>query len=318
MEQKKAWMRVLNVIFTSRKLKKSFSFGSNYLNRKDDLGISCKISKYMSALKDTATITISNLTYNEITQLVMGEFYDVEIWAGYQKGNVNKVFSGGVLYISNQLNSDKTHKAIILCASQLVARFGQSRLNLSLNSGINMYSAIEFICRRAGIRDSNVSTQFKKQFLKEVLTVNDSPASWIDRICQSNKSYITNSDSILEHTFSIFDANLSNGRIIKLKNSDILLTGGYPRLTSQGLNLSLLPTFNFICGDTIEIDNSIIDISITTNNEVTENKAAYFNQLGLYMIMEMEYNLNNRSQTFDLKLKCKNRDFVSNYVGGKK
>ena len=317
MEQRKAWKRVLTVVLTSTKLKKSFTFGANYLKGKDDLNIKASINKFMSSLKDTCVVEIDNLTYNEITQIIMGEFYNLQIWAGYEKGNINKVFDGGVLYLSNKLNDDKTSTLIILGASQLVAKYGQSRINLSLNSGINLYSAINFICRRAGIQNSNVSTQFKKVFLQEVMNVNDSVGSWLDKLASNNGSYITNSDGILENTFSIFDSAVSNSRVIALKNSDILLTGGFPRLTNEGLELTLLPTFNFICGDVIKIDNSILDISVTSQQEISKNYGAFFSQKGEYMITEMIYVLQNRGPSFNLKLNCKNRDRISAYIGGK-
>lgn len=312
-----AWKRVLRIELTSRKFKKKFIFGNTDSN-KDELNISCDCYKYMSSLKDVATVKISNLTYSEITQLVMGEFYDIEIYCGYQNGNINKIFKGGVLYISNKLNADKTNTVIILCASQLVARYGQSRINLTLNSGINLYSAINFICRRAGMTNSNVSTQFKKEFLNNIMSVNDTAGTWLDKLCKNNKSFITNSDSIIEQNFSIFDAAKSNSRVVTLKNDNILLTGGYPRLTSEGLTLTLLPTFNFMCGDTIKIDNSIIDISVSNKSEISKNYGAYFSEKGQYMIYEMHYILQNRGSTFTLELNCKNRDKISSYVGGTK
>ena len=310
----KAWMRAIKIVFRSSKLKKQFVYGTSD-NDNDELNISCSVYKYMSALKDTATIKIKNLTYNEITQLIIGEFYDVEIWCGYRKGNVNKIFTGGVLYISNKLEGN-TNTAIILCASNLVAKYGQKRLNLTLNSGINLYSAINFICKRAGITNSNVSTQFKKQFLDNIMTVNDTTGSWLDKLCSNNSSYIMNSDGITNATLSIFDSAKSNSRVIKLKNSDIQLTNGYPRLTSEGLSLTLLPTFNFMCGDTIEIDNSIIDISVSNQSEISKNYGGYFSQKGQYMIYEMVYVLQNRGAVFTLEMKCKNRDRISAYVGG--
>ena len=309
-----AWMRVIKIVFTSKSLKKRLVFGTSELG--NELNITCTGYKYMSALKDTFTIKIDNLTYNEITQLVMGQFYDVEIWAGYQNGNINKVFEGGVLYITNKPNTNKTNTAIILCASSLVAKYGQNRINLTLNSGINLYSAIEFICRRAGIPNSNVSTQFKKEFVNEITTVNDNVGNWLDKLASNNNAYITNADGIASSVVSIFDAAKSNARIIKLKNSDISLTESYPRLTSEGLELTLLPTFNFMCGDIIEIDNSIIDISVSNREEMMENYASYFSQKGQYMIYEMAYVLQNRGSTFSLRLKCKNRDRITSYVGG--
>ena len=304
----KAWMRVLKVVLTSKKLNKRFEF-------EEPLSISVSGHKYMSTLKDTFTVKIDNLTYNEVTQIVMGQFYDVEIQCGYQKGNVNTIFNGGVLYISNKLNANKTNTIIILCTSKLVASYGQTRLNLTLNSGINLYSAINFICRRAGIPNSNVSTQFKKQFLTEIMTINDTPGTWIDKLCAKNTNFISSSDSITNQTFSIFDAAKSNARVIKLDANNIVLTGGYPRLTSDGLELTILPTFNFMCGDVIKIDNSIVDISVNSRDEISQNYAAYFSQKGEYMIYEMNYTLQNRGQAFTLVLNCKNRDRISAYAG---
>lgn len=313
-----AWMRVLWVKLTSKKFKKSFIYGANEnIEYGEDLGISITGHKYMSALQDSFTVKINNLTYSEITQLVMGQFYDIEIFAGYKNANVSRIFKGGVLYISNQLNSDKTNTAIIICTSEMVAKYGQSRINLTLNSGINLYSAIKFVCDKAGMPNSNISTQFKKEFLTEVLNVNNSPGSWIDKLCKNNNTFITNSDSILDQTFSIFDAARSNSRIIKLRESDISLINGPPQLNSEGLTLWLLPTFNFMCGDTIEIDNSIIDISIGSREGITENKAAYLSPTGRYMIYEMEYTLQNRGSRFELKLSCKNRDRIAQIVGAK-
>ena len=119
------------------------------------------------------------------------------------------------------------------------------------------------------------------------MTINDTPGTWIDKLCAKNTNFISSSDSITNQTFSIFDAAKSNARVIKLDANNIVLTGGYPRLTSDGLELTILPTFNFMCGDVIKIDNSIVDISVNSRDEISQNYAAYFSQKGEYMIYEM-------------------------------
>lgn len=311
-QKKLAWMRVLAVTFTSRTLKKTITFGVNHELGKDDLSIKVDGYKYMSTLKDACTIKIDNLTYSEIVQLIQGQFYEVDIKAGYKHGNVMTIFKGGVLYISNALNDRKTHTAIILCASNLVARFGQKRINLSLNSGINLYSAINFVCRRAGIPNTNVSTQFKKKFLAEIMNVNDTAGSWIDKLCSQNQSYISNSDSITDSTLSIFDAVKSNNRIITLDSKTIDLTGGFPRLNTNGLSLTLMPTFAFMCGDVIKIDNSIINIGAQSTAEANKNLGMYLDKDGCYMITEQHYQLENRGPSFSLELTCKARSLISN------
>lgn len=311
-------MRVLTVNLTSTKLKKQFIFGGNYAKKENDLAIEVEVKKYMSSLKDEAVVKISNLTQSEITQIIMGEFYDVDIYCGYRNGNIQKIFSGGVFYISNTLNENKTNTCIIICTSKLVAKYGQNRINLTLNSGINLYSAVKFICKRAGIPNANVSEQLKKDFIQEILSVNDTASSWLDKLCKQNNSLIQNADSILDQTFSIFDAAKSNNRCIKLLPDNIIVTGGFPRLTNDGLDITILPTFSFMCGDTIQIDNSIIDVSASSKSEVSKNYGVQFSQYGQYMIFEMKYHLQNRGSAFTLKMLCKNRDKISAYVGGVK
>ena len=164
--------------------------------------------------------------------------------------------------------------------------------------------------------NSNVSRELKTQLVTDVLTINESVTSWLDKLASQNNTCITNSDSITNQTFSIFDAAKSNNRIIKLDKSNISLTSGVPRLTTDGLELTLLPTFNFMCGDIIKIDNSIIDIGVSNKEGISQNLATRFNQKGEYMIYQMEYVLQNRGSSFELKLLCKNRDRIAQFIGG--
>lgn len=311
----KAWIRNLSIVLTSHETGKRIVIGENHRLGNIDLEINVSINKYMSVLKDVATVTISNLTYSEVTQIVMNKFYDIDIYAGYRSASTNKIFSGGVLYISNQLESDRTNTIIILCTSQLVARYGQTRINLTLNSGINTYTALKYICKQAGIKNSNVSKSLKQDVINEVITANDTITSWIDKLASNNNNYIVNSDSILDSTFSIFDASKSNNRVIVLNENNITLTGGYPKLTNEGLTLTCLPTFNFMCGDVIKIDNALIDVSVSSKNEISSNYASYLNNKGEYLIYEIKYILSNRGNSFMLQLTCKNREKISNYVG---
>lgn len=313
--KKIAWMRELVVTFTSSTLKKAITFGENYKNKdkskRQDLEISCDIYTYMSALKDSATIKISNLTYAEIVTLITGKYYTIEIKAGYRNGNVMTVFKGGVLYISNQLNSRKTNTVIILSASELVAKYSQSRLNLSLNSGINLYSAINFVCRRAGITNSNVSTQFKKKFIQEIMNVSQTSGSWLEALTSANESYVISTDSSLSSIFTIYDAAKSNYRVITLKDDTIDLQGGYPRLNSNGLTLTVMPTFAFQCGDVIKIDNSIINLGVSSTSAAEKMPAMYLDKDGCYMITELHYELENRGSSFGLEITAKSRSLVS-------
>lgn len=311
-----AWMRKLYIRLTSNQLKKSVEIGNDVNN--NNLSITISVNKYMSSLKDDAVVKIKNMTQSELTQIIMGQFFDIEIYCGYEKGNVSCIFKGGVLHLNNKLNADRTSTLIILCASNMIAKFGQRRLNLTLNSGINLYSATKFILKMGGIPNSNVSTQLKKKFLEQTTNINQTVPQYLDELCNKDKMLIQNTDDILNNNYSLFDASKSNNRVIELSNDVISLTKGYPRLTSEGLDLTLLPTFSFMCGDTIKIDNAILDVAASSRNEVSKNYAAYINKKGWYMIFEMHYELQNRGSEFSLELQCKNREFISSYIGGSK
>lgn len=305
-----AWMRVLTVTFTSQTLKKQLVFGENYLKNEDDLSIDVDCYKYMSSLKDACTIKIDNMTYSDLIQLIQGQYYTVEVKAGYQHGNVMTIFKGRVLYVSNALNDNKTHTAIILCASDVVAKFGQRRLTLSLNSGINLYSAIKFVCKRAGIKNSNVSESFRTKFLNDIMNVNDTPGSWIDKICSNYSSTASNSDALTGSTVSVFDA-ARNNRVINLNSQTIDLTGGFPRLNSSGLSLTIMPTFAFACGDVIKIDQSLLDLSVTSSSEANKLPGMYLDKDGCYVIIEQHYRLQNRGSQFSLDITGRARSMLT-------
>ena len=311
-----AWMRRLEVTLTSRKMKKKLVFGQNYLRGEDDLSINVHGYKYLSTLKDECTIKISNLTYAEITLIQQGEFYDVTVTAGYRSASANDIFKGGVLYISTFTESNKTLTAIILCASQLVARFGQKRMNLTLNSNINMYAAIKFACKYAGIPDNqiDVSTQLKKKFLPDLTNIDSTPASFIEQLCKVNDSYMPNSDAINGGVVSLYDAARSNKRIIYLRNDNIILNE-YPHLTEEGLDITVMPTFNFMCGDTVKIDNSLIEIPVYNKTDMSKNYGYFMDKDGFYIVYQMEYTLANRASQFELKMLCKARSLISRLAG---
>lgn len=317
----RAWMRELEIILTSTKYQKKMVFGTNWKKGKPDLNISVTGTKYLSSLKDRMTVTITNLTYREITELISGQFYNIEIKAGYRKdyqtSGAHTIFKGGVLYISNVLGDRKSNDVVILCASEMVARYGQNRLNLSLNSGINMYSAISFILARAGISSNKayIDEDFKSRILKENEIANGKVGSWLDTLCNTN-NFVVNTDGILGSDVAIWSPYRRDIRKIKLTNSTIILTGGYPSLDSDGLKLSLMPTFGFAPGDTIEVDNSIIDIGTRDESEALKNIAQFMDRDGNYIVYQIDVNLENRGSNFSYNLECKAKSLWSNILGG--
>lgn len=314
----KAWMRVLRITLTTK------SPGQNGKNKQlvieedaNGVGLAITVSgnKYMSTLKDNCTVKISNLTYAEIVQIITGQFYNIKIECGYKTNTIQTIFDGGVMYISNLRESVDTNTVTILCASHLVATYGQRRINLSFNSGVNLYSAIKFVCKVGGVPNPNISTQFKKQFLDAINNAsNQTAAEWVNDQTTKKGTYISSSDCVGNSFMTLFDASKSNARVIKLNEDTLLLTNGFPRMTADGLVFSIMPTFAFQCGDTIVIDNALIQINVTSQSEATKNLGGLLDENGQYMIYEMHYELQNRGQNFYIEIYAKTRSRISAYL----
>ena len=311
-----SWMRVLEVRLRSKYGRQELIFGDQWKKGKVDLNIQVSGHKYMSSLKDSCTIKISNLTYNEIVQIIDGKFYDVEIIAGYRNGNQTTFFKGGVLYISNSLDDTKTNTVYILCASELVAKYGQSRINLTLNSGINLYSAINYLLRLSGVKDSNISQEFKRKMLIDSTVIENTSAEWLNKLVESHQTYIVNSDSSTGGSVTLFDISKSYSRLIYLKKENIALIGGYPQLTNDGLRMTVLPQISFKCGDMIKIDNSLISIPTKSQAEVEQNYGYYLDKDGLYTIYEIDFNLTNRNRDFSVNILARSKNLMSNVTSG--
>lgn len=315
------WMRVLTIKLTSKKLKKRLIFGNNWEQRKNnknvtdiELSINVDGTKYLSSLKDQCIIKINNLTYKEIIQIIDGEYYEVEIITGYQNGNSFTIFNGGVLYVSNKLQDASTNEVIIICTNKLVAKYGQNKMNLSLNSGINMYSAIKFITERAGIKNSYIDEKFKKQTLKTVEAQTSKITSWLDAFTTAN-NLVVQGDSSEGNDVSIWNPARTNSRTIKLTNNNIILTNGYPKVNSEGLTITILPTLNLCPGDTIVIDNSIIDLSVSSKSQALKNAGQYVDKNGQYVILEITFSLSNRDSNFSYEIKGRAKSLYQNIIG---
>ena len=331
----KAWMRILKITLTTSNAVenngkvKQITFGYNedsnkyHLSRtgnvvrSSDLSISISGDKYMSTLKDTCTIKISNLTYHEIIRIIQDKYYNVKIECGYKSANTFTIFEGGVMYISNFRQSVETNTVTILCASHLVAKYGQSRLNLSFNSGINLYSAIKFVCKVGNVPNPNLSTQFKKSFLDSIMNCKDqSAADVISGLADKNGSYITNSDCVGNSFMTMYDADKSNARVVDLQARNCVITNGFPRMTADGLAFSILPTIQLQCGDVIKLDPSLIQLNITSQSNASKNLGGLIDPNGLYTIFEMHYELKNRGNDFYIQINAKSRSKISAYIGG--
>ena len=323
----KVWLRQFEITFISNITKQKMVI-SDYADGKNTISINITGTKCLTILKDEFTIEINNLTYLQILQLIDGQFYDVEIKVGYKNIGLHSVFKGGIIYISNNLGDRKTNTVIILCGSKFISAYGQSRLNYCLTSGVNMYQAISFLLNKSGIKNFGIDPSFKERILTETVNANSSVASWLDNYITQNQ-LVANVDYTTNNIVNIWDPFGKSRNVVRLNQNNILLTGGYPRLTSQGLELTILPTQKLSPGDIIEIDNSLINIPIRDRDDLSSALGIYLdnstnvkdviagNTYGQYMIYEIEYNLQNRDADFSLKIIAKSRNLIKKLIGGK-
>lgn len=297
------WIRILKVKF-SNDAGSSITIGGK---GSEHLTISVICNKFLSTVKDDATIRIKNLSYTEILKLITGKYYNVEITCGYENRGSFVVFSGGVLYMSNSLGDRKTNELIVLCASKLIAKFGQVRMSLTINSSINLYSAMSFICRHVGIKDAVVPRSLAKQVLTECKSFdNQTIQTTLDYFAEAYKDVIDgiSADDSNGATATVIPTDIKQARTIIVDDNTIDISGGYPRMTNSGLNLTVIPTNLIRCGDILKVNNALINIPVTERSQIYNNTQLKLNSRGLYRVKQMEYDLTNRSQEFSLNLVC--------------
>lgn len=306
------WFRVLTVTLTNKTSR--LVFGGNDETTDYNYDIAVTGSKYLSSLKDECTISINNLSYETLTRIIDEKIYSVEVNCGYKEGSTMTIFKGEVLWITDSLNSDRTHTCKILCASALVAKYGQARMSLSLQGGLNLYTILTYASKVNGIKNARISEKLKATILQEPTSTNETFSAWLNRLSDENEYLMINSNGTNGATFSIYDARYERGTRKRLSKDFINLDGGYPKLTKQGLTFSMMPMIELQCGDIIQLDKDIIDISISSKDEISENRGYYLDKEGRYLLFSYSYQLENHGDSFSLSLNCKSYSLISNYL----
>lgn len=309
---KKAWKRKLIVTLSSSICHRKMVFGDDLTN---NLNISIRGKKRLSTLQDEFTIEIKNLSYDKILELIKNKYFDVKIEAGYETGGIFTVYEGAVLYITNAKDDYNTNTCTILCANKLIAVYGQERMTMSLNSSINMYAALQYICKKAGINNANISDQLKKEILTDQETGSSGVAGWINQITSNSGNILVNTDSSVSNDISIWRKNYRLRGKINLTNQNIIASSGYPRLTNNGVNIKILPTMPILVGDTVSIDNSILDVSVSSSDEIYKNYTNFIDPKGEYIVYSIGYSLENRSRSFYLTLELKTKSLYGEILG---
>lgn len=278
-------------------------------------------SKHLSLLRDEFIIDIYNLNYHEVIRLIKHNFDRVEISAGYESGAVSKIFKGKIFYISMGRDSRETSIAHIICISEMAGIYNH-KLNLSINSGINIFSAINYMVKKSGIRDVNLSEALKRKYIEEANVYSGSPSSIVEEIIGSQANFISQGDSSHNTSINIWDIKRSDRRKIKVDMSAGMVVNGPPVLTTDGISFESLPVINYMPGDILLVENRIINMAITSLQEAqSTNLGRYLataneDGFGEYILYRIEYNLSNNGEEFSLKLFAKSASLLFNMLGG--
>lgn len=316
------WIRDLRVEFISQKYGDKLVFGdqesSNYT-------IKIEGTKYVSGVKDKGTITISNLSYATMLRLMEGEYYQVNIMAGYKsQGSCFYVFKGYVAYISQKINPHRDWECYIIFASKMVAQYSIRRINWTMNSGVNMYAMMRYITLQCGIPNSTINDSLKNYYFSQVSAYYTTPADLVDQIAGNQGPFLVDNDDT-DGSGVVNVSTINDKRWIRINKDTVNFASGLPKITSDGVNIKLLPTLNFKPGDILIINNALLDGSIpdaegvsstfTTNYFDTTFKNSDHPQDGTYMIIEVKYTLENRGSNYVYDIQARGLSIITNITG---
>lgn len=327
----KCWMRSIRIELISEKNGQKMVFGDdpNKLEQtrkykygipqptiNDALSIKINGSKYAATNKDKGTISIYNLTYETITKIIIGEYYKIKIYCGYKSiGAPMCIFSGSVAYISPRIYSNHDKECYIIFTSDLVARYSQNRMRLTLNSGINLFAAINYMMLSQGANTYHIDENLKNAFVNEIKDYYNSASTILDSATLSNTgSYDISTDGTDGNVIDV--TTIKGKRIIEIKKDSIPIGSGNPTVSSDGLHINLFPVRNFKPGDILHVDNSLIDVSISNAESVISTfNTNYMDTNGFYMIITLNYNLENRGDNFQYEITARALDIIQKIRG---
>lgn len=281
-------------------------------------------NKYLSPVKDNFTVKIYNLPFTEIAKIQLQKLFHIQIFCGYLGGQQynafdgKRIFDGGIVNIVNQKTEYKDNIVTLVCASKLVAKAQEWRCNISFNSGINMYSAMKYIGKQAGLTNMNISDSFKHQYFEVANKATGSASSYLDKLSSTNNTQFFSADNSEGADFSAHSSREGGMRQIVIDPAKGMMIGSAPKLTSSGLNWTSLPVFNYLPGDLCQIDNSLIDTSQgqdSLSGTTSTPNTVYLNQQGLYYIFDLGYELDNTDGSFQVNIHAKTKDLFDNVTG---
>lgn len=300
-KNKTPWIRNIKVVLSNEK-------GQSYIFKSGDpeLNIDIQGTKNLALNKDKGIVTITNLPYTFLVKLINEQFYNIEIFAGYgRETEPERYFKGEVSYISQKIHSNHDVDTYINFASKYIAKFSQTRMNLTLNSGINIYAAVNYICQSAGINPDyvNVSESLRDSYLPYNIDLYDQPGNLIEQIVQyAGNDFSISTDSSSDSSFYIDCTRLGDKRRIYIDRNSVVIAKGNPTISSAGLKATLLPMINLMPGDIIHFPNDMVDASIASADVTNTRTTEFFDPYGWYMVRQIDYHFQNRGATFELNI----------------
>lgn len=317
----KIWTRLLYLNFINDETGETITIGKTVDDSKKPK-IEITGTKYMSSVKDNFKVDIYNLTYVQMYMISKRQLYHIEIYAGYLNGQsyfdfiAPKIYDGYLLNMVNTKKSYKDNVTTFICASKLVAQSQQFRMNVSFQSGVNLYSMIKYIGEKAGMTNMNIPDSFRDTFEQDVASCDSSASSYLEKIASTDNTTFMSTDSTSDSELSVFDLSeesRSRTTIIIDPTKGMLIDT--PEITSSGLIFTSLPVVQYLVGDTINIDNSLINTSSEQDSYSGSTKVpntVYLNAEGLYYVWQVDYTLSNTNGDFKVQLTCKNKEMFEN------
>ena len=324
----KLWMRKIKVTLTSMIPYENgkygvMVFGDDTTDPKfitsevklENPSITINGKKTAASLQDNGVVVITNLSYSTIAKMTLYKFFLIKIEIGYQDNNFVEIFNGEVSYISQKIYSKHDTETYITYASHLVAAYSQNRINFTANSGITLYTCIQQISMLSGLPAENISEELKKITLTMDENYSGSASSLIEKIMSENKSFTLSTDGTNGTVIDI--TTVKDKRVIVIDNKNIPIGSGNPTLSSGGVDITLIPTCNFKVGDILKLDNAMLNIAISSPENVGSTfNQNYLDKNGLYMIYYIEYTFQNRGDQFQYNVKARALDVIQSMTGG--
>ena len=205
-------------------------------------------------------------------------------------------------------------------------------MNFSINSGVNLFAAMNYMLASQGVTNRNIDANLKNNFINEYKYFYGKANTILDSATlNSAGDYVISTDGIDGNVIDV--TTIKGKRVINIHDSAIPIGSGNPTVSSEGLNITLLPIQNFKVGDILKINNALINASVSS----AENASSTFNtnymdysggslvdengnyrkegSYGYYMIYEMHYTLENRGSTFQYQIKGRALSIIKNLTG---